>query len=167
MEVDLYLLATATDQTVKHVLTSAITSWQCLTLHWWVALNYAVIIQVKNGHWHPTYPLVVQKEVRRECVCHDKWAGSLPVHCVEMTFPGSAGLASRLPSSGWWDFCREESASFIYRAAGNNIVPAFGCVRSHISGCSIRNRPQCGTINPWPQQQICAVTAQHGAINQT
>lgn len=46
-------------------------------------------------------------------------------------------------------------------------MPAFGCVRSHISGCSIRNRPQCGTINPWPQQQICAVTAQHGAINQT
>lgn len=61
---------------------------------------------------------------------------------------------------------RSLQASFT-EAAGNNIVPAFGCVRSHISGCSIRNRPQCGTINPWPQQQICAVTAQHGAINQT
>lgn len=82
----------------------------------------------------------------------------------EMTFAG------KLPGSFFWMMRLLQGgglqASFT-EAAGNNIVPAFGCVRSHISGCSIRNRPRCGTINPWPQQQICAVTAQHGAINQT
>lgn len=46
-------------------------------------------------------------------------------------------------------------------------MPAFGCVRSHISDRSIRNRPQCGAINPWPRRQICAVTAERGTINQT
>lgn len=44
---------------------------------------------------------------------------------------------------------RSLQASFT-EAAWNNIVPAFGRVRSHITGCSIRNRPRCGTINPVP-----------------
>lgn len=80
-----------------------------------------------------------------------------------------------IPGKLWPHILASFSETFVGRslcasfteAAGNNIVPAFRCVRSHISGCSIRNRPQRGTINPWPQQQICAVTAQHGAINQT
>lgn len=61
---------------------------------------------------------------------------------------------------------RSRQASFT-RAAGNNIVPVFGRVGSHIWDRSIRNRPQCGTINPWPPQQICAVTAECRTINQT
>lgn len=61
---------------------------------------------------------------------------------------------------------RSRQASFT-RAAGNNIVPAFGRVGAHIWDRSIRNRPQCGTINLWPLQQICAVTAECGTINQT
>lgn len=61
---------------------------------------------------------------------------------------------------------RSRQASFT-RAAGNNIVPAFGRVGSHIWDRSIRNRPQCGTINLWPRQQICAVTAECRTINQT
>lgn len=61
---------------------------------------------------------------------------------------------------------RSRQASFS-RAAGNNIVPVFGRVGSHIWDRSIRNRPQCGTINPWPPQQICAVTAECRTINQT
>lgn len=83
--------------------------------------------------------------------------------CVEMTFPDRILALLHLdhePLVG-----RSLQASFT-EAAGNNIVPAFGSLRSHISGCSIRNRPQCGTINPWPQQQICAVTAEHRTINQ-
>lgn len=61
---------------------------------------------------------------------------------------------------------RSRQASFT-RAAGNNIVPPFGRVGSHIWDRSIRNRPQCGTINLWPLQQICAVTAECRTINQT
>lgn len=41
------------EQIVKHALTSAAKSWQCLDFALVSALNYAVIIQVKNSHWHP------------------------------------------------------------------------------------------------------------------
>lgn len=101
------------------------------------------------------------------CACHDRWAGSLPL-CVLRRWHSRAARASDPGFLFLLDetFVGSLQASFT-EAAGNNIVPAFGCVRSHISGCSIRNRPQCRTINPWPQQQICAVTAQHGTINQT
>lgn len=133
-----------------------------------IALNYAVIIQVKNGHWHPTRPLVLQKESRRECAV--AMIDELDLPCASVgRWHSRAALASH-PGFLLLDdetfVGRSLQASFT-EAAGNNIVPAFGCVRSHISGCSIRNRPQCGTINPWPQPQICAVTAEHGTINQT
>lgn len=132
-----------------------------------ISLNYAVIILIKNDHWHPTRPSVLQMEVRGECVCHDRWVGSSL--CVVGRWHSRAALTSHpgflLPGDEPVEG-RSLQASFT-EAAGNNIVPTFGCVRSHISGCSIRNRPQCGTINPWPQQQICAVTAECGTINQT
>lgn len=89
------------------------------------------------------------------------------MHSGEMTLPGSAGLGSRLLLVLDATFVGRSLQASFTGAAGNNIVAAFGCVRSHISGCSIRNRPQCRTINPWPQQQICAVTTQPGTINQT
>lgn len=121
--------------------------------------------QVKNGRWHRTRPLVLQKKVRREWVCHDGWANVPPV-CVAGRWHSRASRPRFLLPDDETFVGRSRQASFT-QAAGNNIVPAFGCVRSHISDRSIRNRPQCGTINPWPRRQICAVTAERGTINQT
>lgn len=86
-----------------------------------------------------------------------------------MTFPGQRlGPHVAAPSFRMMRLFlgRSRQASFT-RAAGNNIVPVFGRVGSHIWDRSIRNRPQCGTINPWPPQQIRAVTAECRTINQT
>lgn len=153
---------------MKRVLTSATQSWQCLDFVLVIALNYAVITQVKNGCWHPPTHWYSRRS-RGGNVCLSWWMSwiSPSVHSEEMTFPGSAGLRSRLLLLLDETFVGRSLQASFTEAAGNNIVAAFGCVRSHISGCSIRNRPQCRTINPWPQQQICAVTTQHGTINQT
>ncbi len=51
MEVGLYQLTTACHKIL------AVSDFAVV-----IELNYAVIIQVKNGHWHPTHPLVLQRE---------------------------------------------------------------------------------------------------------
>lgn len=107
------------------------------------ALNDAVITQVKT-----TTRLESQRRRRGGCVIvvidgmTVSWGDDIP--------PPALALKAA-PFSPYDETFAEGSprASFT-EAAGNNIVPTFRCVRSHITGCSIRNGPHCGTINLMP-----------------